>query len=384
MFKKSYGIIKVISICMSNDFDVKGFLRCCTITSILASVFISNFSFARGLEEDIDQLIKTMFSDPKAPGGAFLVSRNGKAIYKKAFGKANLELDVKMTTDSIFQIGSMTKQFTAVAILILEEQGKLSVNDSVSVFVPNFPNGENITISHLLSHTSGIKDFTRMKSISKIAKKTMTPRDMVDFFKNEPVDFWPGEKFKYNNSGYVLLGYLVEMVSGESYESFIEKNIFDRVDMKNSYYANDRKVIVNRAYGYHKKSHGFVNKTIISYSVPFSSGALMSTLGDMLKWQQALNHNQLLKPETLSKAFSRKKLSNGEKINYGYGWHIKNIGDTPSLEHGGSIFGYKSMGVYLPEEGIYVLGFSNCDCHSPTQTIRDIALLLTKTDSVTN
>lgn len=346
---------------------------------LLIIFLISNLSFSQNLESKIDSLIHTEFINSNEPGGAFLISRNGKPIYKKAFGLANLELDVKMTPDNVFQIGSMTKQFTAVAILMLEEQGKLSLNDPISKFIPDYPNGNNITVSHLLTHTSGVKNFTKMKTISEIAQKEMTPKAMVDFFKDEPVDFTPGEKFEYNNSGYIVLGYLIELTSGKTYEEFIQENVFDKVGMENSFDASDRKVIKNRAYGYHKKSYGFVNKTVISYSVPFSSGSLMSTLDDMLKWQNALNQNVLLRQENLAKAFTRQSLNNGEKIEYGYGWHIKNSESTPTREHGGSIFGFKSMGVYLPNKDIYVLGFSNCDCHSPTKIVRDIAELVEKT-----
>lgn len=349
------------------------------LISLLIIFLISNLSFSQNLERKIDSLIRTEFNNSNEPGAAFLISRNGKPLYKKAFGLANMELEVKMTPDNVFQIGSMTKQFTAIAILILEEQGKLSVNDPISKFIPDYPNGNNITISHLLTHTSGIKDFTKMKTISGIAQKEMTPKAMLDFFKDEPVDFSPGEKFEYNNSGYIVLGYLIGLTSGKTYEEFIQENIFDKIGMENSYYASDRKVIKNRAYGYHQKSYGFVNKTVINFSVPFSSGSLMSTLDDMLKWQNALNQNVLLRPENLVKAFTNQSLNNGEKIGYGYGWHIKNSDSILSREHGGSIFGFKSMGVYLPKKDIYVLGFSNCDCHSPTQIVRDIAELVEKT-----
>lgn len=351
---KSYSIIKV---------------------TFLLIIILSTKIFAQTFEARIDSLIQTEFNEKYGPGGAFLIANKGKVIYQKAFGKANLELDVNLTPESVFQIGSMTKQFTAIAVLMLEEQGKLNVNEPISKYIPDYPLGEKITIHHLLTHTSGIKDFTKMKSLREIAQKEMSPKMMVDFFKNEPVDFAPGEKFDYNNSGYVVLGYIIELVSGETYEDFVKKYIFEKVGMSQSYYASDRQVISKRAYGYHKKEHGFVNKTIISFSVPFSSGSLMSSLGDMLKWQNALNKNLLLSAENTKKAFSKYKLNSGEKFTYGYGWHIKDLNGTPSREHGGSVFGFKSMGVYIPNEDIYVIGFSNCDCHSPTQITRDIAVL---------
>ncbi|UUC44077.1 serine hydrolase domain-containing protein [Flavobacterium cerinum] len=342
-------------------------------------VFFSLSLFSQELEKKVDSIIKTEFKDENGPGGVFYIAQKGKPIYKKAFGKANLELNVPMTSDNVFQIGSMTKQFTAVAILMLEQQGKLNANDPISKYIPDYPNGNAITIHHLLTHTSGIKDFTKMKSLSEIAQKEMTPKMVVDFFKNETVDFKPGEKFEYNNSGYVLLGYLIELTSGITYEEFIRQHIFDRLGMTHSYYASDRKVIPMRAYGYHKKSSGYVNKTSISFSIPFASGALMSTVDDLQKWQNGLNQNSLLNAKYTAKMFQPYKLNNGQEIEYGYGWHLKQINGVPSREHGGSVFGFKAMGVYIPGEAIYVLGLSNCDCQSPTQVTRDITTLALKT-----
>lgn len=346
------------------------------ITMLVILLFIAVYaSDAQSFESKTDSLIKTEFNDENGPGGVFMVSKKGKIIYKKAFGKANIELGVATTTDNVFQLGSMTKQFTAVAILMLEAQGKLKTSDAVAQYVSDFPNGANITLHHLLTHTSGIKDFTKMKALHDIAQKEMSPKMMVDFFKNEPVNFLPGDKFEYNNAGYVLLGYIIELVSKETYEDFITKNIFKALGMKNSCYASDRKVIPQRAYGYQKKESGYVNKSIISYSVPFASGALMSTVEDLLLWQNALDENILLDANTRQKAFSPYQLNNGEPFTYGYGWHIKTLHGLQTREHGGSIFGFKSMGVYIPSEDLYVIGLSNCDCHSPTQLARDIAVL---------
>lgn len=346
----------------------------------LLLLFFSCIIFAQGLEKRIDSLVLKEFNDSKGPGGVFTVTQKGKKIYEKAYGKANVELDVNLIPNNVFQIGSMTKQFTAVAILMLEQQGKINVNDPISKYIKDYPNGNKITIHHLLTHTSGIKDFTKMKSISTIAQKEMKPEMMVDFFKNEPTDFTPGEKFDYNNSGYVLLGYLIELISGDSYDNFIIKNIFDKVGMTHSYYASDRKIIPQRAYGYQKKESGYVNKTMINFSVPFSSGSLMSTAEDMQKWQNALNKNILLNSEEAKKVFQKYRLNNGEEFTYGYGWHLKDINGIGIREHGGSIFGFKSMAVYIPSEDIYVTGFSNCDCHSPTEVTRNIAKLVLEND----
>lgn len=337
-----------------------------------------NVAHAQNLESKIDSLLLNVFKDKNGPGGAFLVAKEGKIIYEKAYGKSNIELESDLSPENVFQLGSITKQFTAIATLMLEEQGKLKVTDPISKYIPDYPAGDKITIHHLLTHTSGIKDFTKMKGLREIAQKDLSPKDMVDFFKNEPVDFTPGERFEYNNSGYVVLGYIIELVSGTTYEEYINKNIFEKIGMSHSRYASDVAIVKKRAYGYQKKESGYVNKTRISFTVPFSSGSLMSTVGDMLKWQNALNQNLLLEAKTLKKAFTKYKLNNGEEFTYGYGWHLKEINGILVREHGGSVFGFKTMGVYIPSEGIYVIGMTNCDCNSPTQVTEDIAFITMK------
>ncbi|QGY45705.1 serine hydrolase [Maribellus comscasis] len=341
--------------------------------SLLASLNIN----AQTFEKRVDSLLQNKFQ-PDEPGAVFIVAKDGKSVYRKAFGKANIELNVDMNTEAVFQIGSMTKQFTAVAIMMLVEEGKLNVSEKITKYLPDYPtNGEKITIHHLLTHTSGIKDFTSMKSIMSIAKKDLSPKELVDFFKDEPMDFTPGEKFQYNNSGYVLLGYIIEQISGMTYEDFIEKNIFQKIGMSDSRYASDREVIKNRAYGHQQSGEKIVNKRNISFNVIYSSGALMSTADDLLEWQNALDKNLLVSEKTKKEMFTNYTLNDGEKINYGYGWHMKEINGYSSREHGGSIFGFKSMGVYIPEKDIYVVGLTNCDCNSPTQVTRDIAVLAT-------
>ncbi len=348
-------------------------LKSLSILTIFILFLETKAIFSQNLKAYIEELSKKEIKDENGPGLSLLVAKNGETIYQSSFGKANIELNVNMNTDNIFQIGSMTKQFTAIAILMLEEEGKLSITDSITKYIKDYPNGHKITIHHLLTHTSGIKDFTKIKTLKDITSKEMSPTMMIDFFKTEAVDFKPGEKFDYNNSGYFLLGHIIELTSGLTYKDFIEQKIFKPLSMIHTSYNSDRNIIMNRAYGYQKKDTTFVNKTVINYSIPFASGALMSNLEDMLKWQNALSKGLLLKKENVNKAFRKYKLNNGEETNYGYGWHIRTINNKVSLEHGGSIFGFKSMAVYIPEEDIYVVGFTNCDCISPTKLIQDIA-----------
>ena len=333
--------------------------------------------YAQTLESSIDSLLGAKYPD-SAPGATFLISRNGNIIYKKAFGLANLELNVSMKPDNVFEIGSMTKQFTAISILMLMEKGKLNLDDEITKFIPDYPtNGHKITIHHLLTHTSGIKSFTSMKKLNEISKQDLTPSALIDFFKNEPIDFVPGEKFKYNNSGYAILGYIIEKITSRSYANFVEEQIFKALEMTASQYASHRAVIQNRSSGYHNKD-GYINNRKVSFTLPYSAGSLMSNVNDMFKWQEAIKNNLLISKETTEKVFTNYTLNNGDLINYGYGWHIKEINGIPSREHGGAIFGFKSMGVYLPNEDVYVIGLNNCDCNSPTKITRKIAELALK------
>jgi len=352
---------------MINKFK-KSVLLCISIAFIATG-------FSQTKEVKIDKLLNEKFNS-NTSGAAILITQKGKTIYRKAFGQANLEHGVKMTPENVFEIGSMTKQFTAVSILMLVEQGKIKLTDEITKFIPDYPtHGHKITVHHLLNHTSGIKSYTSMRKLFAVARNDMKPLELIKFFRDEPMDFNPGEKYKYNNSAYIILGYIIEQTSGISYAKYVQKNIFDTLGMSNSTYASHTKLIQNRASGYHNRN-GYQNARYISHTLPYAGGSLMSTIDDLNTWQQALTNNKLLKKETLQKAYTNYSLNNGEKINYGYGWNIKTIDNNVSLEHGGSIFGYKSMGVYIPSKDIYAVILTNCDCISPTKLTRQVTSIV--------
>jgi CubicO group peptidase (beta-lactamase class C family) len=352
------------------------YLKYLLLVITVLSLNFQSIIYAQNLTK-IDSLLQEKYPD-NAPGATFLISKNGSVIYKKAFGLANLELNVPMKTNNVFKIGSLTKQFTAISILMLMEKGELNLDDEITKFIPDYPtNGNKITIHHLLTHTSGIKDYTKVKGLNAIAQKDLTPLELIDFSKNESIDFVPGEKYKYNNSGYVILGYIIERVTGQPYANFVEEQIFNKLEMTASQYASQREVIQNRASGYQKKDN-YVNRMDFSLTLAYSVGGLMSTVEDMFKWQEAIKNNLLISKETTKKAFTNYTLNNGEHTNYGYGWHIKTINNNQTFEHGGAVWGFKSMGVYFPDLDIYVIGLTNCLCNSPTKITREIAELATK------
>ncbi|HCT69812.1 MAG TPA: serine hydrolase, partial [Bacteroidales bacterium] len=307
-------------------------------TSVVFLILLIGFNsigmMAQNTEAVMDQIIESVYK-PGDPGATVLVAKNGKVVYRKAFGMANLELNVPMKPEMVFEIGSITKQFTAVSILMLMEQGKLSLTDDITKFIPDYPaQGHKITIHHLLTHTSGIKSYTGMQEWQPLWRKDMSPAEMIDLFKNQPMDFAPGERFLYNNSAYFLLGYIIEKASGLTYQQFLEDNIFKPLQMNNSYYGSHKRVIPNRAAGYQNQD-GFTNAEYLSLTQPYSAGSIMSNVDDMLKWQNAIRDNKLVKAGSIQLAFKGYSTNDNKPFHYGYGWGVNEINGAPTLEHGG-------------------------------------------------
>lgn len=333
---------------------------------MLVIAFLSTQAFAQNQEQAFDELLTELFPDD-GPGGTAIVTKKGKTLYLKAFGKAQLELDIEMQPQHIFRIGSITKQFTACAILKLMEEGKLSLDDDITKFIEDYPtHGHTITIEHLLTHTSGIKSYTGMeKWDAEVRKQDFTPEEMIDYFKNEPMDFAPGEKWAYNNSGYFILGHIIEKLSGKSYAAYISEAFFEPLGMKNSYYGNTSKVIPNRTAGYQPEGEGFVNADFLSMTQPYAAGSLLSTVEDLSTWYHALVAGKVISLENLKKAHTSYKLNDGEPTGYGFGWSLGNIQGSPMFQHGGGINGYITASLFLPEQEVFVAVFSNCNCHFP-------------------
>ncbi|WCO00961.1 serine hydrolase [Psychroserpens ponticola] len=346
------------------------------LTLVCAFLLLSVSSFAQNLEENITNFINEENFNTASPGLSILVAKDGKTIYSKGFGMADLENNIKAEPKHVYEIGSITKQFTSVSILMLEEQGKLNVSDEITKYIEDYPTqGKTITIHHLLNHTSGIKSYTNMQSFMKHARTDMTPVELIDLFKNEPMEFDPGTQYNYNNSGYILLGHIIEVVTGESYANFVKTNIFDKLGMTNSYYGSMTQLIPNRARGYSETDSGFQNANYLSMTIPYAAGSIMSTTEDLLKWQNAISANTLISKSFLDKAINGSKLNNGEDIPYGYGWVKGNVKGSITYEHSGGIFGYSTNGIFLPEENIYIIGLTNCDCGNVSAITTNVAAI---------
>ncbi len=294
------------------------------------------------------------------PGAAVIVTQNGEPIFRKGYGMANLELAVAIRPDMIFRIGSITKQFTAVAILMLMEEGKLKLEDSLEKFIPDYPvHGHSITVEHLLTHTSGIQGFTELPEFEKQQVQDRTTQEMLDFFKYRPMEFAPGRRWNYNNSAYYLLGVIIEKVSNLSYIDFLQQRIFNPLGMSHTYYDTHAQIIPNRASGYTRQGDQVINDAYISMTQPFSAGALASNVDDLAIWDEALYTDKLVSQSSLQRAWTPYRLLDGEPVHYGYGWALHDFHGHAWVAHGGGINGYLCYAVRLPQEHIYIAILTN-------------------------
>jgi CubicO group peptidase (beta-lactamase class C family) len=249
----------------------------------------------------MEQVVQSYVSD-KQFMGSVLVARGGTTVFDKGYGFANLEWNIPNTPTTKFRLGSITKQFTAASILLLEERGKLKTDDPVKKYIPDAPAAwDKVTIYNLLTHTSGIANFTSFPDYASTETAPTTPEKLVARFRDKPLEFQPGEKWNYSNSGYVLLGYLIEKISGQTYEQFVQQNIFSPLGMKDSGYDSHRTVMQRRATGYTPSDNGPVNAGYIDMSIPFSAGALYSTTEDLLRWEQGLFGGKVLSATSFEK-----------------------------------------------------------------------------------
>jgi CubicO group peptidase (beta-lactamase class C family) len=313
------------------------------------------------LTAQYDSLITSQFKQDE-PGGVVLVSRKGEIIYERAFGMANLELDVPMEKDFVFPIASITKQFTAVAVLREVERGIISLSDTVGKFLTEYPEHlRKVTIEQLMTHTSGVPNAKSIASLLAIGRGWLTAEQIMATFKDQPLDFTPGAQWAYSNSGYQLLGYVLERAVHAPYPEFMDSTVLRDAGMTRSFYGNDMKIVKHRASSYLYTRMGIENASGGSgnIQIAFAAGAIESTAEDMFKWSKSLVAGKLIRPETLKKAWTRAHLNDGSPTDYGYGWFIGELQGSPLVEHGGNMGGFMSHAIYLPQEDVYVVALFN-------------------------
>ena len=295
------------------------------------------------------------------PGAAVIVTKNGSVLFQGAHGKANIELNVPLETHHVFRIGSLTKQFTAAAIMMLHEKGQISLDDPITKYLPQYPtHGHNITIEHLLTHTSGIFNYTNQKDfLQKDLGKDISLSELIKIFEQSPMQFPPGTAIDYSNSGYVLLGAIIEIVSGKSYSDFMKDNIFKPIHLKSTYVGTPI-ITPNRVTGYqHDANKGIQNIRPFSMTYAHAAGAIISSINDLAIWNEALQKNLLLTETSYHRMKTKYQLSNKQFSPFGYGFHIDSLHGLEVIQHSGSIPGFSSFALWIPNYNIYIAVLSN-------------------------
>ncbi len=329
------------------------------IATSLQSLLAQPVTISLDKVNGIDSLFKAAY--PSAgPGGVLLVAQNGMPIFKKAYGMASMELGVPMNTDHRLGIGSMSKQFCAVAILMLQDEGKLNIKDDIRKYFPGYnTHGKNITLEQLLSHTSGIPSYTEQHGFDALVKRAAPISRLVEFFETPALIFEPGSNWSYSNSGYVLAALVVEKLSGMLFNEFLQKRIFDPLNMNETSLGSGF-AIPNRSGEYAQVPKGMMNmETTYDWYWAYGAGQIVSTVNDMLKWDEALYSGKLLKASTVNLAHQSYILDNGKPANYGLGWAVGELRGRKLIQHGGAIGGFRSGGYRIPDDHVYIVMLTN-------------------------
>jgi CubicO group peptidase (beta-lactamase class C family) len=330
---------------------------------------------AQNLQAAVDGIVNIPITAGKVAGMSVMVTQHGRTLIDKGYGQADVELNVPTPPAASYEIGSVTKQFTAAAVLLLAERGMLAIDDEITKFLPTYPtHGKRITIRHLLTHTSGIKGYTELPDFREWSVQKKPRESFVPVFAEKPLDFEPGSALVYNNSGFFLLGLIIEKVSGTSYAEFVGQNLFAPVGMTRSYYCSERAVHRNHAHGYDTENGQLVLKAYLDHTWPYSAGSLCSTAGDLAAWLNALHGGRVLKAESYRAMTTPAVLNDGTKTRYGFGVGIAEVSGRRVIAHGGGINGFLSETEYYPDAELAIVVLQNtAGPAGPTEIARAIA-----------
>jgi CubicO group peptidase (beta-lactamase class C family) len=333
----------------------------------------------------IDALVTTAGVQARTPGAVVLVARNGRVVFEKGYGLANIAAATPASASTQFYIASVSKAFTAMAIMMLAERGELSYEDPLTKFFPEFPRyAKRITVRHLLHHTSGIRDYAEFFDDSTARPGQTSPLLLEALAKQMTPLFAPGQRYEYSNSGYFLLAMIVDKVAGEPLPEFLRKNVFVPLGMKNSFVTAKRKGMwpdlatpYVRENGKYRDAH-FGDKPI---DLTYGDGGVVSTVGDLLKWDQALYTERLVKSTTLAEAFESGQLTNEEETGYGYGWEIDEFLGHTRIQHDGAWTGWNSVLVRYPDDRLTIIVLSSVEPFDPSDLAEQIARLYLEDES---
>ena len=311
------------------------------------------------LEVIVDSLFQASIKGANIAGGAVLVYQNGELLLDKAYGYASLELSVKMPDNAIFEIGSVTKQFTAAAILKLVEEGKLSLEEDFTKYLEFDTKGRTITINNLLNHTSGIPSYTEIPEFWSLSIESHPRDSLVRLVEKNDFLFEPNEGLIYNNSAYFFLGLIIEKISGKSYADYLKEQFFKPLGMQNTCYCSTSEVLKNKVYGYNYNPGGLRQKPYLDHTWPYAAGSLCSTTKDLFTWMKALHTGKAFSEASYQSLITPDQLKDGTKIRYAKGLtNFSNFGN-PQISHGGGIHGFLSETRYYPDEDLYIISLIN-------------------------
>ncbi|MFL1896739.1 serine hydrolase [Aquimarina sp. 2-A2] len=337
--------------------------RSISLTIIVVALLAFGTTFGQDKADQIDKLMKTYHVYDQF-NGSILVADKGDVIYSRGLGLANMEWDIPNASDTKHRLGSITKQFTAALILQFVEQGKLDLNAPITKYLKNYPKaqGDKITIHHLLTHSAGIPNYTSLETFQDIYRNPYTPKEFLTVFQDSVLQFNPGEKFAYSNSGYFLLGVILEEVSGKAYETLLHQNILNPLNMTATGYDHHDRILKNRATGYDREGKKYTNSKYLDMSLPYAAGSMYSTVEDLYTWDRALYTNKVLTQKSRDLMFTA-YMPTG-RASYGYGWSIgkEKVANRDSItvvEHGGGINGFNTLIYRIPEDNHAIILLNN-------------------------
>lgn len=318
------------------------------------------------LAAKVDAIAERALAKPNGVGLSIAMAKGDQVVFSKGYGKADLEFDVPVNAQTMLRIGSVTKQFSAAAVMKLVEQGKLSLDDTLDKLLPDYPaTAKPVTLRQILQHTSGIWSYTNDGAfMARDASLELTPEQLVATFKDKPLDFDPGTKWSYSNSAYYLVGEIVAKASGRPYAQYVQEELFTPLGLTRTRYETNSEVVANRAQGYGFENGKLRNDRAIGADVPGAAGSLLSSAEDLVRWNIALVNGKVVSSESYRVMTTPGVLADGSPTGYGLGLGIGTFEGRPNISHGGGIFGFTSMLAYLPDEKLSVAVISNCEALS--------------------
>lgn len=329
--------------------------------ALSASAAVAAQAQSSALAQRLDSIAGAPVKAGNVAGMAVAVVKGRDTLLMKAYGFADIENQVPATPQTVFRIGSVTKQFTSGAVMQLVEQGKVSLDDDMSKYIPKYPTrGRKITVRQLLNHTSGIPSYTDVgPQFGAVMRSDLSHDSLVALISPNALMFEPGSHFYYNNTGYFMLGMLIEQVSGKPYGQYLAEKIFTPNGMTGTTYCDTRKIIPKRAAGYDRTPQGLVNTGFLSMELPYAAGSLCSTVGDLVAWSNQLSSGGIVSAASFKEMTTPVKLTSGRPMNYGFGLTADTLGGRRVVQHGGGINGFISSLVTVPEEGLVVAVLAN-------------------------